>query len=96
MFSRTKVLFEDFVKVFKEAPVDKIFIMDIYPSREIDTGLTTSKKLVKTVNKSSVSYIGNASAVLNKLKPEINKGDIIFFMSAGDTDKLAKQLVSSN
>src|SRR3972149_10190940 len=32
MFSRTKVLFDDFVKVFRQIPVDKIIITDIYPS----------------------------------------------------------------
>ena len=95
MFSRTKFLFAEFVKVFREASVDKIFIMDIYPSREVDTNLVTSKQLVDKVNKSSVIYIGKASEILGKLKPEIEKNDIIFFMSAGDTDYLAKELVSS-
>ena len=90
MFSRTKALFDDFVKVFKQIPADKIFIMDIYPSREIDTGLVSSKQLVESINKPSVIYSEN---VLDKLKSEIKPGDIVFFMSAGDTDKLAKQLL---
>ena len=94
MFSRTKAFFEDFVKVFKEAPVDKIFIMDIYPSREVDTSLVTSKQLIKATNKSTVLYIGNASETLEKLKPEIQSGDVLLFMSAGDTDKLARELVN--
>lgn len=92
MFSRTKTLFDDFVNVFKEIPIDKIFIMDIYPSREVDSGLVSSKELVDSINKKSVTYIGKVNQTLEKLKPEIQKGDIIFFMGAGDTDKLAKQL----
>ncbi len=96
MFSRTKVLFDDFVKVFQNLPVDKTFIMDIYPSREVDTGLVNSKQLVKAVAKDTVTYIGNTSQVLEKLKPEIKNEDIIFFMSAGDTDKLAKQLAQES
>lgn len=95
MFSRTKALFDDFVKVFQQIPADKIFIMDIYPSREIDTGLVTSKQLVEAINKPSVSYLGGVTTALEKLKPEIQKGDIVFFMSAGDTDMLAKKLVRS-
>lgn len=93
MFSRTKALFDDFVKVFKELLIDKIFIMDIYQSREKDTGLVSSKQLVNATAKENVTYIGATSEVLKKLKPQIKKGDIVFFMSAGDTDKLAKQLV---
>jgi len=96
MFSRTKALFDDFVKVFKNAPVDKIFIMDIYQSREKDLGLVTSKQLVKAVDKKSVYYIGSADQTLENLKPEIQNGDILFFMSAGDTDKLARELVTAN
>ncbi|MBI2019133.1 hypothetical protein HYS95_00500 [Candidatus Daviesbacteria bacterium] len=93
MFSRTKALFEDFVKVFKNIPADKTFIIDIYPSREIDTGQTSSKELVSAIDKEEVIHAGSASEVLEKIKPEIKEGDILFFMSAGDTDKLAKELV---
>lgn len=96
MFSRTKALFSDFVRVFKTIPADKTFIMDIYPSREIDTGLTSSKELVEATLNPSVSYIGGTVETLGKLKPEIQEGDIVFFMSAGDTDKLAKELVGKN
>lgn len=106
MFSRTKALFPDFVKVFQNTLADKTFIMDIYPSREVDTGLVTSKQLVEAINKPcdysasrkkpSVYYIGNTNQTLNKLRPEIKKNDIVFFMSAGDTDKLAKELVNLN
>lgn len=93
MFSRTKVLFADFVRVFRNIPADKTFIMDIYPSREVDTGLTSSKKLVEAIGKPSLLYIGSSSQTLDKIRPEIKKSDIVFFMSAGDTDKLAKELV---
>ncbi|MDO8576959.1 MAG: UDP-N-acetylmuramate--L-alanine ligase [Candidatus Daviesbacteria bacterium] len=95
MFSRTKALFNDFVKVFQNITADKTYILDIYPSREVDTGLVTSEQLVETVNKSSVSYLGTVPDALEKIKPEIKARDIVFFMSAGDTDKLAKELVSS-
>ncbi len=95
MFSRTKALFDNFVDVLKNVSADKTFIMDIYPSREIDTGLVTSKQLVETINKPNVSYIGSASETLDKLKPDIKSGDTVFFMSAGDTDILAKKLIRS-
>ncbi len=95
MFTRTKYLFDDFVKVLSQIPVDKIFLMDIYQSREHDLGLVTSQQLVETIGKETVTYIGSPEKTLEKLKPEIRKGDIVFFMSAGDTDRLAKQLVNS-
>ncbi len=94
MFSRTKALFDDFVKVFQHIPADQTFILDIYPSREVDTGLVTSKQLVDSINKPAISYLGSVTTALEKIKPEIQKGDVVFFMSAGDTDKLAKELVN--
>lgn len=94
MFSRTRALFDDFVKVFKKLDADKTFIMDIYPSREIDTGLVSSEELVDAINKPTVSHLGDVTEALDKLKPEIKSGDIVFFMSAGDTDKLARELVN--
>lgn len=96
MFSRTKALFNDFVKVFKNAPVDQVFMVDIYPSRELDTGLVTSKQLVESVNKPTVLHIGSETEVLEKVKPQIKPGDIVFFMGAGDMNYLAKKLVKAS
>lgn len=93
MFSRTKALFDDFVKVFKEIPVDKIIITDIYPSREIDTGLVTSRQLADAVGYDTLVY-HSKDQLLPSLKQHIQKGDIIFFMGAGDIDKYAKELLS--
>ncbi len=92
MFSRTKALFDDFVKVFQDLPVDGIVIFDIYPSREVDTGLVNSEELVKAIDRPHVYY-----AKWDEAKDEFAKyarpGDILFFMGAGDTDKWAKQLI---
>ncbi|MBI4036299.1 UDP-N-acetylmuramate--L-alanine ligase [Candidatus Daviesbacteria bacterium] len=93
MFSRTKFLFDDFVKVFKNLPVDQTLILDIYPSREVDTGLISSKQLVDSIGKKNVRY---ASGELLKelLNREVGEGDIVFFMGAGDIDKLARKLIT--
>lgn len=93
MFSRTKALFDDFVKVFKELPVDKIIITDIYPSREVDTSLISSQQLVDAIN-SDTSMYHSKEQLLPMLKDHIKNGDIIFFMGAGDTDKWARELVA--
>lgn len=92
MFSRTKVLFDDFVKVFKDLPVDKIILTDIYPSREVDTGLVTSKQLVEAVGNDTLVY-HSKDQLLPSLKQHIQQGDIIFFMGAGDIDKMARELI---
>ena len=93
MFSRTKALLEDFVKVFKQIPVDKIIITDIYPSREVDTGLVSSQDLVDAIHLDSAVY-HTKDQLLPMLKDHVQKDDILFFMGAGDIDKYAKELLS--
>lgn len=92
MFSRTKALFDDFVNVLKKAPVDKIYILDIYPSREIDTGLTSSKQLVDAINEENIIYIPE-SKILEEVESKPEKNEILFFLGAGDTHNLAKELI---
>ena len=96
MFSRTHVLFNEFVKVLSELPVDQIYILDIYPSREVDTGLVNSKQLVEAVGKNNVSYLEKNEQTLEELIQKDQKYDIIFFVGAGDIDKLARQIAEDH
>lgn len=95
MFSRTKVLFDDFVTVFQKLPIDKMFLLDIYPSREVDTGMVNSQQLIDAIHKDSIVYTGSAKKALAQIKPDIRPNDVIFFMGAGDSDQLARELVST-
>lgn len=91
MFSRTKALFDDFVRVFRTLPADQIIILDIYPSREVDTGKVKSWQIVQSVKKGNVRY-ASPEEIREVLNREIQKGDVIFFMGAGDIDKMARKL----
>lgn len=92
MFTRTKVLFDDFVQVFRNLPADQIRILDIYPSREIDTGLVKSEQLVQSTNKDNVQY-NSPEQLKETLNRDIKKDDILFFVGAGDIDSIARKLV---
>ena len=101
MFSRTKALFDDFVKVFKNIAVDKIIITDIYPSREVNTGIISSQELVTAINNTLIPNsrisvkVVQKDEILKDIKPDVKSGDIIFFMGAGDIDKFARELVKN-
>lgn len=92
MFSRTKALYDDFVRVFRKSPVDKVVIIDIYPSREVDTGLIKSEQLVGTINKENVIF-NSAEEIKETLAKEVNKGDVVFFIGAGDIDTMARKII---
>jgi len=94
MFSRTKALFKEFVEVFKNLPVNQALILDIYPSREVNTGLVSSKELVNGIDSTEVDYIAGLEELKDVLNKEVRQGDIIFFMGAGDIDQMARKLLS--
>ena len=93
MFSRTKALFDDFVKVLKDLPVNQVMVMDIYPSREKDTGLISSKDLVEAIKNPLVAYIGSLQEAEKFIELGIRIGDLVIFMGAGNIDELARKLV---
>ena len=94
-YQRTYYLFKDFVKVLKKAPVDKLIITDIYDvaGREEKKTRTkvNSEKLVKAINKTSVSYLPQGK-IIDYLKENLKGGEILMIMGAGDIYKLSEKL----
>jgi len=104
-YQRTYYLFNDFVKVFKEAPINKIIITDIYSvagreKKEIIKKVS-SQKLVKAINKPSVIYLPKKDlkkflkknlrgSRLKKGEPRSRgAGEVLIILGAGDIYKLA-------
>jgi UDP-N-acetylmuramate--alanine ligase len=89
---RTHYLFNDFVKMFRKMPIDKIIITDIYDvagreTQEINREVS-SEKLVKKINKKEVSYCATQD-LEKEIKGNIKSGDVLVIMGAGDIYKLA-------
>jgi len=88
---RTYYLFNDFVKTFRASPIDKIIITDIYDVAGRETKkinkATTSEKLVEKINKKNVFYLPIDELEFN-IKENINSGDVLIIMGAGDIYKL--------
>jgi len=89
---RTFYLFDDFVKTFQEANINKIILTDIYDvaGRETKTisNKISSEKLAKKVSKESVIYLP-IKKIENYVKGNISKGDVLVVMGAGDIYLLA-------
>ena len=93
-YQRTYYLFNDFVKVFKQAGqfIDKIIITDIYDvagrEKEKTKKKINSEKLVKAINKNQVIYLP-FQKIMNFLKENVNSGEVVIIMGAGDIYNLA-------
>jgi len=90
-YQRTYFLLKDFVRVFREAPAEKIIITDIFDvaGREKKTikKKINSKKLVKLIRKSNVIYLPQKE-IIDYLKRNLNGGEVVLIMGAGDIYKI--------
>lgn len=97
-YQRTYYLFKDFVKTFKEVAIDKIIITDIYsvPGREKKEikEKVSSRKLVKAINRENVIYIPKEK-ILSFLKKNVEGGEVVILMGAGDIYSLSLELLKS-
>jgi len=94
-YQRTYYLWNDFVKVFKEAPVNKLILTDIYSvagreKKEIKEKVN-SKKLVKAVNSENVIFL-QKQKIIDYLKKNLKGGEVVIIMGAGDIYDLANIL----
>ncbi len=86
-YQRTYYLLDDFIAVFKNAPVDKLIITDIYDvagreEKEIREKIS-SQKLVEAVSKNSVIYIAKEK-IIDFLKQNLKGGEVVIVMGAGN------------
>lgn len=93
-YQRTFYLFNDFIRVFSEAPIDKLIITDIYDvagreKREIKKKIS-SEKLIKKLNKSQMIYL-QKEEIKSHLKRNLKGGEVIIIMGAGDIYELVKK-----
>ena len=94
MFSRTKALWSDFIKVLKNLPVDKTIVLDIYKSREDAIEGISSERLVKEIKEKRVIY--GKDDELGSLIKDTEENEILFFIGAGPIDQMARKLVKDS
>jgi len=98
LFSRTKLLLNDFITSFNLA--DEVIITDIYGSREKDDHTIHAKDLVNIINEKprliggqATRYISNFDEIKKYLELKTGENDIILFQGAGDVYKIGETLI---
>ncbi|MBI2042532.1 MAG: hypothetical protein HYT21_02200 [Candidatus Nealsonbacteria bacterium] len=93
-YQRTHYLFNDFVKTFREASIDRIIITDIYDvaGRENKKFKNTvsSEKLVRKINSPKIIYLPK-NDILGYLSKNLPNKTILAVMGAGDIYGLTKE-----
>lgn len=95
---RTKLLFNDFVKTFDG--VDELIITDVYliAGREKDTDENLAKKLVEEIKKRNVNVkyiesVNNYQKIIDHLRTNTKKGDLVITQGATDIYKVGEELL---
>ncbi len=91
-YTRTKALLSEFAQSFEDA--DRVIILDIYGSARETQGGVHSKDLVELAKKyhRNVEYIPSIEEVIEYLKDQIGREDLVLAMGAGDVWKVAEGL----
>lgn len=96
LFSRTKLLLNDFAKCFSE--VDELLILPIYYAREEDDGSISSEILADRINQNthnakSFSDFESVEKYLENRISKMGEKDIIVTMGAGEAFKIGDYLL---
>ncbi|MFA6272879.1 MAG: UDP-N-acetylmuramate--L-alanine ligase [Candidatus Paceibacterota bacterium] len=94
LYSRTKILLNDFAHAFKDA--DEIILAPIYAAREPFDSKISSEILAEKIKKltsKKVSTFPDFQNIENYLRQSLKSGDILITMGAGEQNKIAEDLL---
>jgi UDP-N-acetylmuramate--alanine ligase len=90
LYSRTKLLFRDFVRALRNA--DELLLLPIYAAREKKDASISSKKLASAIS-SGVRLAADVSDAASQVQKLMRKGDVVITMGAGDVWKVGNALL---
>ncbi len=93
-YTRTKLLFNDFVSVLGEP--DMLHVLDIYPAGETSIPGVTSDKLtqaIKNKGHKDVYYTKEPDEVVKRVLEVSRPGDLVLTLGAGNVWKLGEKIV---
>ena len=90
-YSRTQTLFTEFSRAFKDA--DEVIISEVYPSREPIQNFT-SAEIVSAMPHASVRYIETLKEISHYLIKQLQSGDVLLVLSAGDADQISTDVLT--
>lgn len=96
-YTRLRDNFEDFARSFKLA--DRVLISDVYPAGEKPIEGYSSQSLVQAIKENgridSVEYSGDLDQLFEKLRSEIEEGDVVLTLGAGSITQVSHRLAEA-
>ncbi len=92
LYSRTKILLNDFAKAFKDA--DEVLLTPIYAAREKFDPTITSEILAKRIKNTKALFFNNFSEIEFYLSKKLKKGNVLITVGAGDVYKMGGNILT--
>ena len=89
-YSRTRTLFLEFARAFKDA--DQVIVTEVYAAREPKEEFT-SAEVVSAMPHLSARYIKTLPEVTEHLLQNLQPGDVVLVLSAGDADQVCTDVM---
>ncbi|MBI2352660.1 UDP-N-acetylmuramate--L-alanine ligase [Candidatus Dependentiae bacterium] len=100
-YTRTKFLWNDFIKIFAQSSIDTLIITDIFAANELPIENIDSKQLAQAIKKESphktiiyLPYTPEMLDILATLEQTLKKDDLLLLLGAGKVNKLATKLIT--
>ena len=90
-YSRTQMLMDEFISAFDNA--DKVIVTEIYASREKPIDFS-SRAIVEKMSHPDVVYMPTLKDAANRIIDQIQSGDVLLVLSAGDAPEISAQVLA--
>jgi UDP-N-acetylmuramate--alanine ligase len=91
-YSRTRLLFDDFVRSFSDA--DQVIVTEIYRSREAAQDYSASE-IVRAMNRESAHFAATFELAREYLLEHLEQNDVVLVLSAGDADQISTDVLEA-
>jgi UDP-N-acetylmuramate--alanine ligase len=92
-FSRTGRMLYRMGDSFGKA--DRVIVTDIYAAREVDDGSVSAAELVAASEHPAIEHMGGLEAVAAYLSDEVEPGDVVITLGAGDGYRIGEMLLAA-
>jgi UDP-N-acetylmuramate--alanine ligase len=92
-YSRTRTLLKDYLTAFGSA--DHVLVTEIYAARERNDEDFSSQQVVQEMVHPDVRFIENNQQATDYLLNNLQGGDVLVVLSAGDADQISRDIVVS-
>ena len=91
-YSRTQTLFDEFAISFNDA--DEVVVSEVYASREARQDFS-AEQVVRAMRHPAVHFIAELDGIKEYLLEYLRPGDVLLVLSAGDADRVSRQVLAT-